>query len=485
MQDLSQSFVLKQALDFEHCEAAAVSLHPLEQLVSSKVFRRVWVQLGEKVQHQQQPKNPGDQHREAKQGKEEDEDVFPGNIFHQSVDEFISDGGESHIEDDDRVDDGWDILHDNSYSLSMAESQDEKFSNVGEGRSGKKDWQQESKKPKGFTTENDGESTRGGLQQGDNNSAANSATTSTDVSLTLSVVVRDVLPEALACWTDLLDRMSSGSISSREAWGWFGEGFSAHQRAKQLELMFRAGNDFHRTSSYFSSIQICEALEAHASIEWCLDAIPGLLHAQSVLHSASTAITAGGAKDERTRATSVSNDPAPPENDSNLTNSGSGPGVTDEGETSTVESELPGDGKMRTVDGELQDESSEAPVSRIFVTVPEDDASRAELESIARDLSTRWGHFSLRNAAKAWQKVNEWESSGGHIDHPIFHHTGDGGSLQSGRSDNQLRSAAAFSHPPDRFGLLDRSRAHVNMLRKLAGSPALVRWLLEVRMATL
>lgn len=404
VQDLSQSFVLKQALDVDHLEGAAVPLHPLGQLVSSKVFRRVWVQLGESLRRREQPRQPGDQRREAaevkkedEQDEEEEEPVLPGNPFVDSLDELDCDGS---------VDD-------------------------------------------------------------------NSATTATDVPLSLSVVVRDILPEALTYWADLVDRTSSGSISSREAWGWL-EGCSYQQREEQIQLMFRAGIGIYRKSFRSSSSQVMEALEAHASIEWCLDAIPGLLNAHVVLHTASTApgnTTAAGGGDGGTTATGMTNDPVPNDNNLSLGDSGASPGA-------------PGDGETRTTDGDLPDKSSEAPLSRIFTTVPKADATRGELEFIAMDLSTRWGSLSLHDAADAWQKVREWGSNdapdSGDRGHHIPNHKVDGGSVEGGRLDHRLGHAAAFPHPPGRLGLLGRSRVHVNMLHKLSESPALVRWLLEV-----
>lgn len=245
-------------------------------------------------------------------------------------------------------------------------------------------------------------------------------------SLSLDNVITRVVPLALARWGDLVDRISSGKIDVKEAWVIF-PGSDCH-REEQVRQVFawlagrRSGIQAASQTAESGAARFLDALEAHASIKWFLDAAPKLLDAQVVLYSASTL-------EERLAV---------------------GAGAADPGATAST-------GDASQGDRSVADSGSVS--SAIFATPLDEDASRTALEGILQTLQMRWTHISIGEASTAWSDAGDWGR-------PVF-----------SRSNRRQRGLGEENH-----GVLGCCRLHVDLLSVLSAAPDLVDWLVKVYM---
>lgn len=208
--------------------------------------------------------------------------------------------------------------------------------------------------------------------------------------LSLPTVIGKVIPAALNTWEKLAVRTCSGSISSGEAWDWFGAK-SLEQREHEVRLLFESGGP----TSKASLLPPCEhhdatpasrrraeeeretqrrvnrvlaSLGAHASSEWFLSAIPGLLHARIVLQLSSSRTSVG---------------------DSATVDAGSGRATSGEGSD---------------VDAGAENDVN-AQISGIFSVSHDDDQSYLALENILQFLRKMHGKLPLDAATDAWKGV--------------------------------------------------------------------------------
>lgn len=296
--------------------------------------------------------------------------------------------------------------------------------------------------------------------------------------LPLSAVFEEVIPRALSSWKSLIEGLLSGSIS----WGATRAYFDQKHRGrieKEVRLMLLIGanpavglpreveeavraNDatlmaeirrFQKKGSLYTEKlvhRILDFIEAQESIVWCLENIAGLLRAQEVLACPSLGdgnvlgnASAGGA--ERGVARASRGTQADGEDE------GVDYDAADDLDPSDLFDELPGDGA-----GGEEAGAPTGSVTGIFASSLESDPSRSELERILADLEQRRQDFSANAASEEWKRVGDWgmPEGGRHL----------------GTTNNRYRG-----------GLIEQSRAHVELLISLSTCPALVQWLLEVR----
>lgn len=538
--NLSQSFVLERALDIDHGEVAEVTLDVLLNLAPSVVFRRIWKKAAAAVRREIQldaddTMASDEQLRKYKRrmvmaaqerqgffvSKNIRTDTSSGTLKlvfedhpalgdHSEDDGSDCDVGTSNSEDDELSDD-----EDCDSSISDDEDSERSGEDIdtvddGEWNAHEKDSDRlvvdckgiiprivtvDGRVPDGERDETTGEGDSGEGRDGTaprrtqkRHGSAASAEATPERSLPLSAVLRHVIPAARGAWNDLSDRISARIISAHEAWKWLGEGFSTQQRAAEVRLMLssptckevttacpQVGIAVSRRRQQQKQQQILEALAAHASVKWCMDAIPALLQAQEVLYTVSSARSnaPGGEGEEAVtpgtvnESDSTSSSPAPMNNNP----------PPEQSET-TPESI---DGSLKVAEeGHGIDLPSGSSLTQIFATAPEDDATRAELQNIMKDLRKKQARHSLLDAAQAWKRVTAWGRGDGLLG------KGGGGSKPkySGVGRGVLSGLeAAFTRQTDKSVPRHLSRVHIGMLQKLSESPALVGWLIQVCVA--
>lgn len=242
-------------------------------------------------------------------------------------------------------------------------------------------------------------------------------------SLDLGVVITRVIPAALRCWQDFVDRMSCGKIEAQEAWGLFSDS-DTHQK-EQVRQVFEWASwkrpGIHAGSPTARAAHFSAALKAFASVKWFLDTVPKLLDTHVVLYS-----TWEKTKDRLPMGANIANPRA----------------------TASTGNESQGEGRVAI---------SESSSSAIFAKPVDEDPSRAALEEILKTLQMRWTHLSIDDAPATWNDVEHW-----------------GPPATSGMK-RRLRWSDEENH-----GVLGGGRLHVELLCALSAVPDLVDWLVKV-----
>ena len=264
--------------------------------------------------------------------------------------------------------------------------------------------------------------------------------------LDLASLFSKVIPLALERWDNIVERILSGTLPAHEASTIFRDpGVNVEREVRLLcktqlaathsdGLGYRAGPGARVIRE--AIFRISQSLAAYDSIDWMVAAVPALLHAHVSLFEASRPLIdePNAASNEHTASTDQS----------------------------------------RAVETKIMDsgDEGESNSTGIFAVTPSEDPSRQRLSKI-------WGKFcasleimSMNEATTAWESAEDWvrgEPVGQDQPPPIS------------RANDASEMGQTSRRTSGSSMVLGGCTSHVELLVELAGTPALMDWLLRVR----